>query len=54
MTRGYVLQLLPDLAQARLLYRGLTTLIERGDLTDDETDAAWELIATIARKIREN
>lgn len=49
---GYVAQLLPDLAQARILRDALTEYTKRTDVSEYDIDAAWEMLAKLTKDMR--
>lgn len=52
MGSTYVAQLLPDADQARVLRDALKDYTERTDITEDQRDAAWELLAKLTADMR--
>jgi len=48
----YVAQLLPDLEQARILRRSLIDYANRSDVTEEEKDAAWQMLADLTTQMR--
>lgn len=43
----YVAQLLPSLRQARILRTALVAYTEREDITENDKDLAWEILAKL-------
>lgn len=51
---SYIAQLLPDREQAVVLRKALAAFTERDDVTSDEHDAAWSLLAKLTEQMRKN
>lgn len=48
----YVAQLLPDIDQARVLRDALKDYIERTDISEEQRDDAWNLLAKLTTDMR--
>lgn len=51
---SYVAQLLPDLQQARILRNLLDDYTRRDDISEDDRDAAFELLIKLTRDMRKD
>lgn len=49
---AYVAQLLPDLDQARVIRDALAEYVKRDDVSGDEIDIAWSVLADLTSKMR--
>lgn len=48
----YVAQLLPDMEQARVIRKALAAFVEREDITEEERDAGWAMLAKLTQDMR--
>jgi hypothetical protein len=51
---AYVAQLLPDLAEARVLRQALADFVLKPEASDEEKDSAWALLAKLTNDMRHN
>jgi predicted transcriptional regulator len=49
---SYVAQLLPDLAQARVIRDALADYVRRSDISEDDRDAGWAVLAKLTQDMR--
>lgn len=48
----YVAQLLPNLEEARVLRKALAKFVEREDITEEERDNGWAMLAKLTEDMR--
>lgn len=49
---SYVAQLLPDETEARVIRDALSDYVKRSDITEEERDAGWSVLADLTKKMR--